>query len=122
MLNALLADVASNGAIETLVNVAARSHVVRDDIQQAHHLTEDENAVTVRLEARKELVQKDHLARVHDEAPKLLVDRLGAILGSIEQVRVVCSLLELHGDVHERDTLSSTLAQDGEVLGEDVLM
>lgn len=120
VLDTLLADITGYGAVKTLVDVTARGHVVGDDIEQAYHLAEDEDTVVVRLETCEELVEKNHLARVHDEAAQLLVDGLCAVLSSVKQVGMVGRLLELHGDVHERHALGATLAEYGKVLGQDV--
>lgn len=61
--------------------------------------------MTLALEAGEELVEKDHLARVHDEPFERLLARVGPRLGALEQVRVVRRLLELHRNVKERHVL-----------------
>jgi hypothetical protein len=61
--------------------------------------------VTVLLEASEELVEQDHLSGVHDDTLELLVTVRRALFGAVEEVRVVRSLLELHGDIEQVDLL-----------------
>jgi hypothetical protein len=126
----LATEFGRDGAVETLVEVVAHGAKVGQDVaecgkrarsakrdsvvatfgrsanlQHPDHLAEDEDSVTILLEARQELVQQNHLARVHHEAFERLFTRLGLRLGTFEKVRVIGRLLELHGDVEQRDLL-----------------
>jgi hypothetical protein len=59
--------------------------------------------VTILLETSEELVEEDHLSRVHDEALERLLARTGASLSALEEEGVVGRLLEFHGDIEEGD-------------------
>ena len=80
----------------------------RDDSQHADHLGEDENSVTVLLKPREELVEEDHLSRVHDDTLQGLLFRVGPRLGAFKQVRVIRGLLQLHRNVEERNVVVGT--------------
>lgn len=48
--------------------IASKAHVVRQDVEDSDHLTEDEDTVAVHLEASEKLVEQHKLARVHNDA------------------------------------------------------
>ena len=73
MRDRLLAHVTGDHTIETLMDVPAKCQVVRQDVEHADHLREDEDAVAVAAKTREKLVEKNHLAAVHDETLENLV-------------------------------------------------
>ena len=115
----LLARVARDGAVEALMDITAKRHVVAKDIQHAHHLAEDEHAMAILPQAREQLVQQDHLPAVHNEALERRLVVVAAELGAVEQEGVVSGLLKLHDDVEQRDIAVAVGAPDEalEVLG-----
>ena len=98
--------------------IASKVHVVRQNVEHADHLAEDEHAVVVCPEALEELVEQDHLAAVHDEGLEDLFVRSPGRLGAIEQVGVVRGFFEFHRDVEQADVAAAglTLLERGEVL------
>lgn len=55
-------------AVEALVLVPSKIHIVRHDVEHADRLAENEDLVTVLTKTNEEFVEKHHLAAVHDEA------------------------------------------------------
>jgi hypothetical protein len=52
-------------------------------------LRKDEDPVSVRSESLEEFVEENHLARVENETAQDFWQRLVAVFGPVEQVRVV---------------------------------
>jgi hypothetical protein len=75
--------------IEPLVDVTSEGHVVGHDVEHPHHLREDEHPVAVLLEPTQELVEQNHLARVHDDSLEDLVVGRRARLGPVKEEGVV---------------------------------
>ena len=65
--------------------------------------------MTVFFELGQKFVEKYHLARVHDQCFIDLVERLIAVLGAIEQVRVV-SGLSVFDERETHDAFLSSIA------------
>ena len=61
--------------VQPLVQETAQLGVVRDDVEHADHLAEDQHAVARLLQARQQFVEQDHLARGQDEPVGLLALR-----------------------------------------------
>ena len=87
------------GAIDPAVPVVAKDAVILEDVEDATHLREDQDATALMLHANEELIQHDHLAGVENQV--LIRGVGGAWLRSIEQVRMVATLPELHDDVQQ---------------------
>ncbi|KAF7456231.1 hypothetical protein HWI79_3231 [Cryptosporidium felis] len=107
----------ASGSVREASNVA----VVLQDIQNSSHLAEDQDSASPRNELLDQPVHQHHLAGVlHD----VLAEGIsGLVLVPVEQVGVVASLSELHGQVDESQLASSILLLEGiHVLGEQVLV
>mmetsp|Transcript_34075 Transcript_34075/g.73803 ORF Transcript_34075/g.73803 Transcript_34075/m.73803 type:complete len:464 (-) Transcript_34075:575-1966(-) len=94
-------------SVDPAVLVPPEEHVVLQDIEQTGHLREDQHAGSLLLEPRQKLIEENHLTGVLDEV-HVRRERWPR-LGSLEQVRVVAALPELHDDVEEPAPLSSSV-------------
>ena len=116
MRDTLLANVRCDHAVQSLMRVIAQREVVAEDIEHAHHLTENENAMSILAKAGEQFIEQNHLPAVHDEALKLLVLRRVAIFSAVEQVRVVGRLFQLHccvtSEVNVVHTVSVSMLTD----------
>jgi broad-specificity NMP kinase len=76
--------------------------------------------MTILPKAYEELVEENHLSAVHDKAFESVIVDISAYFGTVEEIRVVRSFLELHCNVQETDVVVPicTLHQPLEVLGE----
>lgn len=55
------------------------------------------------FEACEEFVQQDHFAAVNDQAFQCCIAVFGSCLGALKQIWMICSFLQLHRDVEQRD-------------------
>lgn len=78
--------------VQSLIDKAPPAHVIPNDIEQSDHLTEDEHPVSICLESSKQLVQQNHLSRVHDQAAQDIRGGSGGWLCAVEKVWVVAKL------------------------------
>mmetsp|Transcript_14503 Transcript_14503/g.29276 ORF Transcript_14503/g.29276 Transcript_14503/m.29276 type:complete len:210 (-) Transcript_14503:1538-2167(-) len=111
----------------------AGREVLAENVEHAHHLRENQDAVPCLLESLQEFVQEDHLARRRDHlvhhgglvalavSSLCLDDLIGLVLSRRQQEGVVAHLLELHDGIHEA-LLAVALVERLVVLGHDVLV
>ena len=59
--------------------------------------------MAVCFQSGEELVQKEHLAAVHDQAFERFVANFRSSLGSVKQVWMIASFLQLHSNIEQRN-------------------
>ena len=94
--NRFLACVRANHPVKALVGVAADGHIVTENVEHSDHLTENQNAMTIRTEAGQKLVDQEQLAAVHQHVLQHFLVVGSFRFCAVEQIWVVGSLLEFH--------------------------
>ena len=107
----LLAGIASDRAIDPRVGVASEAQIALQQVQHRRELAEDQNAVAFRLQLAQQLMQQHHLpARLDQRVLRQVLElhplrllQLFALhfLDSLQHVRVVAALPELHLHAHQ---------------------
>ena len=108
----LLSNVRRYRTIQSLMGVIPQGHIVAQDVQHAHHLTENEHSVTVVTKLLQELIEQHHLATAHHQTLKRFLSIVRPIFCAIEKEWVVSRLLEFHRDVKQTDIVVAIGALD----------
>ena len=95
----VLARVPVGVTVDAAVLVPAEEEVILEDVEEAGHLGEDEDAAALLLELLEQLIEEDHLTGVLHEVLAGEEGRAG--LGTLEQIRVVAALAQLHHHVQQ---------------------
>ena len=70
--------------VKPLKDVSPGHHVIRNDVQQSHHLGEEQDAMPIRFELHEEFVEKHHFSSVHDEAANNFIPWLITVFSTVE--------------------------------------
>lgn len=112
MRDRFLALIRGNHAIQPLMHISTKRHVITENIEHTHHLAENEHAMAILTQASEEFVQKHHFATVHDESFEDFVIVVAPCFSTIKEIRVIGGLLKLHGDVQETNVVVAVRALD----------